>query len=170
MGRKYSVVVCDNNYGEMRFLQETLQIYGAALEDTRKLAKASWKNEPDAERTEKQRKWELSDIAGDVEIGIIHSKKDCAEYVGSHAKTIDLVITNRSSVHSPDDMDGPTAVRYMREHGYEGRIVVRSTFLLPEHTAELKAAGADKVMQKEMGSQEIFEIIADCYRAARGTR
>ncbi len=164
--RKYGVVIADNNYGMMKMFLETLERGGAKVKELQTRTDVlRWDKSADLSRRSEDIK-DLVEIADDIELHILYDKKSAARYVGRNADSLDLVIMNRSRIHSPDDMDGAEAIRHMRKEDYGGWIMVQSTFLTQEMAGEVKAAGANDVRQKGLAS-EVVSYIVNRYKQDR---
>ena len=55
-------------------------------------------------------------IADDLDIYVLNGKRDTTEYVENHVSDVDLVLMNRSNIHSSEDIDGFEAVRLWRRY------------------------------------------------------
>ena len=67
----------------------------------------------------------------------------------------DIIITD----HRMPKSGGLELVRKLRQRGYEGRIVVLSAHLTPEHIGDYEELDIDEVLSKPFDSAELREII-----------
>lgn len=165
--RKYGVVISDNDQGYLRIIMESLQDFGAQIKGSGNIVHISGWIKANVTPQNGSHIGELVAIADNLDIHFINGKQRTAEYVGRHPNDIDLVLMNRSNMHSRSDIDGFEAAQYMRDHGYQRWIALQTQFLIDEHRAKAEYSGVNDIFQKGIDSESVFNYIVQRYRTDR---
>lgn len=89
------------------------------------------------------------------EISVAKDGQEALSIAGK--KKFDVIITD----HRMPRSGGLELVRKLRKRDYNGKIVVLSGFLSPEHIGDYEELDVDQIVGKPLASEELREVIAD---------
>jgi len=156
MTGEFCVIYSDSDDGENRVLRDIFSGAGFKVYQIGDL----WRiNGYGGEAREDNMLGKLTIIGNSLDFTIAPSRRSVVDLVGSMVNEINLVMMNRSNRMNPEDYDGFEAAKALRELGYNGRIALRTHYLMDEHFGEALRSGVDDIFKKG-GARQVCDYVA----------